>query len=107
MKLLARINKRLKIAELKYFVFSPNEFCYNHLKEKSIFVQFNGEVYRLDGIDRDAEITRDIVYSAIEDGNKTWIAKYGPGTIEGELEYLKEGKGSRGVVLISEILKTR
>lgn len=108
MKLLARINKSLKLVELKYVVFSPNDFCYNNLKEKSIFVQFNGAVYRKDGIDRDAEITRELVYSAIEDDNKTWIGKVPGGVkdIEGELELMKDGKGSRGIAL-SEILKTR
>ena len=108
MKLLARINKALKLVELKYMVFSPNDFCYNKLKDKSIFVQFNGVVYRKDEIDRDAEITRDMVYSAIEDDNKTWIGKVPGGVkdIEGELELMKEGQGSRGIVL-SEILKTR
>lgn len=108
MKLLARINKALKLVELKYVVFSPNDFCYNKLREKSIFVQFIGAVYRLDGIGRDTEITRDLVYSAIEDDNKTWIGKVPGGVkdIEGELELTKDGKGSRGIAL-SEILKTR
>lgn len=105
MKLLARINKKLRLVDLKYVVFSPNDFVYNNLQEVSLFVQFNHEVYRLDGIKRGKMIDRDTVYSAIEDDNKTWIAKY-LGSIEAEVQRMKDNKGSMGNAL-SEIITIR
>lgn len=76
MKFLAKLNKKFKLFTIRYVVYVPNKFYYNELNSISLFVEFMNNVYRLDYIKRGTEITRDIVYSAIEKNNCTWITKF-------------------------------
>lgn len=105
MLFLAKLNKFLKFRVIRYVVWTPNEYVYNNLNQVALFVQFGREVYRIDGISRSANITRDLVYSAIDRGNKTHISEFRK-NIEGEVDYIKECKGSSGRVL-SEIFRIR
>lgn len=105
MILLAKLNKTIKLFPIRYVVYTPNRFYYEELNSISLLVEFMGDVYRLDYIKRGTEITRDLVYSAIEKKYRTWITKFetfdthvekcgkdingGSGCIIGEIEKIK------------------
>lgn len=102
---LAKLNKNLKLFSIRYVVFIPNKFYYNELNSISLLVEFRGDVYRLDYIKRGTEITRDIVYSAIEENNCTWITKFETfdSYVEGVGKDINGGKGC----IIGEIQKVK
>ena len=101
MKFLAKLNEIFKLSEVKYVMYSPNDYVYDKLGEFTLFVYFNGDVYRQDGFKLWTEVTREMVYSIITDDNKTWITKYNK-TLEDFIAYTNEGNGGRGKIL-SEI----
>lgn len=105
MTFLAKLNKSLKLFPIRYVVCIPNKFYYNELNSISLLVEFRGYVYRIDYIKRGTEITRELVYSAIDKNNRTHITDFQ--TFD---EYVEEtGKdinGGKGCIL-SEIEKIK
>lgn len=102
MKFLAKLNKVFKVSDVKYVMYSPNDYVYEKMGEFTLLVYFNGDVYCQDGFKRGIEVTREVVYSIITGGNKTCITKFYK-TLEGYIAYVNEGNnGGRGKML-SEI----
>lgn len=102
MKFLAKLNEIFKVSEVKYVMYSPNDYVYDKLGEFTLFVYFNGDVYRQDGFKLGTEVTREMVYSIITDDNKTWITKFNEKTLEDYVAHVNKGNGGRGKIL-SEI----
>ena len=85
---------------IEYVEYTPNDFVYDKLNQFTLFVYFNGDVYRKDGIERGTQITRDLVLSVIKDENRTHITDFNKDLKE-YVEHVKNGKG--GDRILSDI----
>lgn len=89
--------KPTKDSHIEYVEYSPNDFVYDKLNQFTLFVYFNGDVYRKDYIERGTQITRDLVLSVIKDENRTHITDFNKDLKE-YVENVKNGKGGDRVL---------
>ena len=89
--------KPTKDSHIEYVEYTPNDFVYDKLNQFTLFVYFNGDVYRKDYIERGTQITRDLVLSVIKDENRTHITDFNKDLKE-YVEKVKNGKGGDRVL---------
>lgn len=92
--------KPTKDSHIEYVEYSPNDFVYEKLREFTLLVYFNGDVYRKDNIKLGTPITKDLVLSVIKDDNRTHITDFN----EDLKEYVENVKNRKcGDRILSDI----